>query len=188
MCIASETEALGVCTSDIAQSHHHFELVATIYPIQFHALLLGLFASLVAPFGGFLASAIKRAYGIKDFDSLIPGHGGMMDRMDCQFLSKFGEYALRVYCICFNTAHGQHNTTQPTCLFLNDILFPNDSLWHPDSYLSVALCTWVHYNTFVSMATVSVPKLIYLYNLLGDSQKAAFLDYARVQQGTTGSL
>eukprot|EP00928_Gymnodinium_smaydae_P013319 TRINITY_DN14869_c0_g3_i2.p1 TRINITY_DN14869_c0_g3~~TRINITY_DN14869_c0_g3_i2.p1 ORF type:complete len:439 (-),score=96.37 TRINITY_DN14869_c0_g3_i2:58-1374(-) len=55
-------------------------------PFQAHAVLLALFASVVAPFGGFLASAIKRAYGIKDFDSLIPGHGGFMDRMDCQFL------------------------------------------------------------------------------------------------------
>ena len=46
----------------------------------------GLFAALVAPFGGFFASAIKRAYKLKDFDSFIPGHGGMMDRMDCQMI------------------------------------------------------------------------------------------------------
>eukprot|EP00607_Mallomonas_marina_P000109 CAMPEP_0182426806 /NCGR_PEP_ID=MMETSP1167-20130531/13320_1 /TAXON_ID=2988 /ORGANISM="Mallomonas Sp, Strain CCMP3275" /LENGTH=221 /DNA_ID=CAMNT_0024608499 /DNA_START=820 /DNA_END=1485 /DNA_ORIENTATION=+ len=57
-----------------------------LLPIQFHGLAYGLFASVVAPFGGFLASAIKRAYNIKDFDSFIPGHGGMMDRMDCQLL------------------------------------------------------------------------------------------------------
>mmetsp|Transcript_29750 Transcript_29750/g.64369 ORF Transcript_29750/g.64369 Transcript_29750/m.64369 type:complete len:464 (+) Transcript_29750:58-1449(+) len=55
-------------------------------PFQLHAFVLAIFASVVAPFGGFLASAIKRAYNIKDFDSLIPGHGGFMDRMDCQFL------------------------------------------------------------------------------------------------------
>merc|ERR1719277_1409246 len=53
---------------------------------QLHALCLGLFASFAAPFGGFLSSAIKRAYGIKDFNNLIPGHGGMMDRFDCQFV------------------------------------------------------------------------------------------------------
>ena len=41
---------------------------------------------MVAPFGGFLASAIKRAYSIKDFDSLIPGHGGVTDRVDCEFI------------------------------------------------------------------------------------------------------
>jgi phosphatidate cytidylyltransferase len=54
--------------------------------IQVHGIYYGLFASLVAPFGGFFASAIKRAYGKKDFESFFPGHGGMMDRMDCQLL------------------------------------------------------------------------------------------------------
>lgn len=58
----------------------------TILPVQLHSVLLGMFASVVAPFGGFFASAIKRAYDIKDFDALIPGHGGIMDRMDCQFI------------------------------------------------------------------------------------------------------
>jgi len=53
---------------------------------QIHAISLGAFASFAAPFGGFLSSAIKRAYGIKDFNNIIPGHGGMMDRMDCQFV------------------------------------------------------------------------------------------------------
>jgi len=53
---------------------------------QLHALCLGFFASFAAPFGGFLSSAIKRAYGIKDFNNLIPGHGGVMDRFDCQFV------------------------------------------------------------------------------------------------------
>jgi phosphatidate cytidylyltransferase len=106
---------------------HHFELVLkNVYPIQIHALWLALFASLVAPFGGFLASAIKRAYGIKDFDSIIPGHGGVMDRMDCQFL--------------------------------------------------MALCTWVHYNTFVKLAMVSVPKLMYMYSLLSETEKRAFVE------------
>lgn len=57
-----------------------------LYPMQFHGLAYGLFASLIAPFGGFFASAIKRAYNKKDFDSFMPGHGGMMDRMDCQLL------------------------------------------------------------------------------------------------------
>lgn len=58
----------------------------TLYPIQLHGLAYGLFASLVAPFGGFFASAIKRAYRLKDFDSFVPGHGGMMDRMDCHLI------------------------------------------------------------------------------------------------------
>ena len=59
----------------------------TMAPIQLHALVMAAFTSVIAPFGGYWASAIKRAYGIKDFDSIIPGHGGMTDRMDCQFIT-----------------------------------------------------------------------------------------------------
>ncbi|KAL5528160.1 CDS1 [Sanghuangporus sanghuang] len=55
-------------------------------PYQFHLLVMSCFASLVAPFGGFFASGFKRAFNIKDFGHSIPGHGGMTDRMDCQFL------------------------------------------------------------------------------------------------------
>jgi phosphatidate cytidylyltransferase len=55
-------------------------------PYQLHLLVFAVFASLVAPFGGFFASGFKRAFNIKDFGHSIPGHGGMTDRMDCQFL------------------------------------------------------------------------------------------------------
>ncbi|KAI0316247.1 cytidylyltransferase family-domain-containing protein [Amylostereum chailletii] len=55
-------------------------------PYQIHLFFLACFASLVAPFGGFFASGFKRAFNIKDFGHSIPGHGGMTDRMDCQFL------------------------------------------------------------------------------------------------------
>jgi phosphatidate cytidylyltransferase len=61
----------------------------TARPIQLHMIPLALFASFIAPFGGFLASGIKRAYNVKDFGSLIPGHGGFTDRMDCQFIMLF---------------------------------------------------------------------------------------------------
>ena len=53
-------------------------------PMQFHAVALAVFASAIAPFGGFFASGFKRGFGIKDFGDSIPGHGGMTDRMDCQ--------------------------------------------------------------------------------------------------------
>jgi len=53
-------------------------------PIQIHAMVLSFFSSIIAPFGGFFASGLKRALKIKDFGDLIPGHGGMSDRMDCQ--------------------------------------------------------------------------------------------------------
>ncbi|XP_077571674.1 phosphatidate cytidylyltransferase 1 [Stigmatopora nigra] len=58
----------------------------TLYPFQIHSIFLSSFASLIGPFGGFFASGFKRAFKIKDFASTIPGHGGIMDRFDCQYL------------------------------------------------------------------------------------------------------
>ncbi|KAM6959394.1 phosphatidate cytidylyltransferase 1 [Aplochiton taeniatus] len=57
-----------------------------LYPYQIHSVALSSFGSLIGPFGGFFASGFKRAFKIKDFADTIPGHGGIMDRFDCQYL------------------------------------------------------------------------------------------------------
>jgi len=57
-----------------------------VYPFLGHTIIMALFASLLGPFGGFFASGFKRAFKIKDFGDVIPGHGGLMDRFDCQLL------------------------------------------------------------------------------------------------------
>uniref|UniRef100_A0AAY5K4I9 Phosphatidate cytidylyltransferase n=1 Tax=Esox lucius TaxID=8010 RepID=A0AAY5K4I9_ESOLU len=57
-----------------------------LYPFQIHSIALSAFASIMGPFGGFFASGFKRAFKIKDFANTIPGHGGIMDRFDCQYL------------------------------------------------------------------------------------------------------
>ena len=57
-----------------------------VYPFVLHSLALSLFSSIIGPFGGFFASGFKRAFKIKDFGDIIPGHGGIMDRFDCQYL------------------------------------------------------------------------------------------------------
>ena len=55
---------------------------------------IGLILSLIGQIGDFAASSIKRSVDIKDFSNLIPGHGGMLDRIDSLiFLAPFA-YAL----------------------------------------------------------------------------------------------
>lgn len=66
-----------------------------IAPMQGHIMVFATFASLIAPFGGFFASGLKRTFNIKDFGDSIPGHGGMTDRMDCQFI--MGLFAYMYY-------------------------------------------------------------------------------------------
>ena len=46
------------------------------------SLVIGLVGSISAEIGDLFASSIKRVMGIKDFSSLIPGHGGILDRFD----------------------------------------------------------------------------------------------------------
>jgi len=87
------------CTPNPAFIKHEYHIPTVFHPfvgstinvepMQFHILVMATFASLIAPFGGFFASGLKRTFNIKDFGDLVPGHGGMTDRMDCQFIMGF---------------------------------------------------------------------------------------------------
>ena len=62
------------------------------------AAILGLAISLAAPAGDLFESLLKRDLGIKDMGTLIPGHGGALDRIDAMlFVMPVVYFSLRVF-------------------------------------------------------------------------------------------
>ena len=51
-----------------------------------YSLIYGFIISILAFFGDIIESFFKRKIGVKDSGMLIPGHGGLMDRLDGYFL------------------------------------------------------------------------------------------------------
>jgi phosphatidate cytidylyltransferase len=47
-----------------------------------HGLILGALVGIAATLGDLAKSMVKRQMKVKDFSALIPGHGGMFDRID----------------------------------------------------------------------------------------------------------
>eukprot|EP00510_Aplanochytrium_minuta_P005588 CAMPEP_0184028246 /NCGR_PEP_ID=MMETSP0954-20121128/14699_1 /TAXON_ID=627963 /ORGANISM="Aplanochytrium sp, Strain PBS07" /LENGTH=160 /DNA_ID=CAMNT_0026312999 /DNA_START=293 /DNA_END=775 /DNA_ORIENTATION=- len=90
-------------------------------PMDEHVFWMSMFASMVAPFGGFFASGFKRAFKIKDFGDSIPGHGGITDRMDCQIIMGMFVYTY-VNSRVFKTYLGDFDPDAVVSLFqeLND--------------------------------------------------------------------
>ncbi len=81
----------GVIISFLISSALGFITAACGYPIHpklnlkdgwYLILVLSLIIPLFATLGDFVFSSIKRYWGIKDYGKLIPGHGGVLDRLD----------------------------------------------------------------------------------------------------------
>ena len=61
------------------------------------ALVFGLLTALVAPFGDLAESLFKRDLGLKDMGSILPQHGGVLDRFDAMlFVLPTAYYVVRV--------------------------------------------------------------------------------------------
>lgn len=57
-------------------------------------LIAGLVMTIGATGGDFIESAIKRDLGVKDMGTIVPGHGGIMDRLDSLIPNAFVSWVL----------------------------------------------------------------------------------------------
>jgi phosphatidate cytidylyltransferase len=52
------------------------------------------FLAVIGMLGDLCMSAVKRWFGVKDFGSIMPGHGGVLDRFDSVLFTLPAVYAL----------------------------------------------------------------------------------------------
>ena len=86
---------IGILTGCMAST-----LMAQVFGINWlHGVILGLVLPLLGMWGDLFESLLKRDAGVKDIGTLIPGHGGLLDRTDSYvFAAPFVYY----YVFCFN--------------------------------------------------------------------------------------
>lgn len=71
----------GTVFGVIISSVFYHMLVSQMTPI-YVVVLITLFLSILGQLGDLVFSSIKRYFGKKDFSNIMPGHGGVLDRLD----------------------------------------------------------------------------------------------------------
>lgn len=106
-------------------------------PVQWHALALGLFASIIAPFGGFFASGFKRAFKFKVL--ILFAFTCQKDISFSKSYPDFCAYYFRILATAYLAMVGLQIGWTAKYALLNFIFF-----------LDVGICQWV----FMSSASV----------------------------------
>lgn len=65
-----------------------------------HGAAIGVLIPIITPFGDLAISMVKRQVGVKDSGSIIPGHGGMLDRLDSLLFAAVVVYYYVTWVVC----------------------------------------------------------------------------------------
>lgn len=83
-CVAA---VAAVMLYDMWLDHHEVDSAVIKHFSLFFQFILGLFLAVVGQLGDLSISVLKRKVGLKDTGNIIPGHGGLLDRIDALLLT-----------------------------------------------------------------------------------------------------